>query len=181
MLYHGSATAGLTELRPYRSEHGKPYVYFTKNPIIATFYTVHHVMRPYNWFPYGYVSEQVLSYSEYYPDAMADVYKCKERYIYVLDENDFRSGKTLIGDTVVFEEAVKISSCITIPDVYQKLLEYENAGQLYISRFKNDEESLNWIDNMIVLEIEINDLKNMKSDYCDFLQKHFPKAWERAK
>ena len=34
---------------------------------------------------------------------------------------------------------------------------------------------------MIILEIETNYLKHIKSDYCDFLQKHFPKAWERAK
>ena len=182
MLYHGSSTAGLTELKPYKSEHKKPYVYFTENPVVAAFYTVHHVERPYNWFPYGYASENLLTYSEYYYNAMADVYRDKTGYIYLYDNTTESQGiKLPIGDIIVFEQPVKVSSCIELPDVYETLLKYESEGQLYISRFSDDKESLNWIDNMITLEIETNDLKHIKSSYCDFLQKHFPNAWERAK
>lgn len=37
ILYHGASVGGLNELQPHLSEHGKPYVYFSENPVVAAF------------------------------------------------------------------------------------------------------------------------------------------------
>ena len=36
-FYHGSPIGGLNELQPFLSEHGKPYIYFATNPLVALF------------------------------------------------------------------------------------------------------------------------------------------------
>ena len=42
-LYHGSSIGGITELKPFLSEHKKPYVYLAGNSVVALLYTVKHV------------------------------------------------------------------------------------------------------------------------------------------
>ena len=74
ILYHGSSVPNLKELEPYISEHKKPYIYFSNNMAVAALYTVHKIERPYNWFPYGFNDNGVPIYTEYYPNALADVY-----------------------------------------------------------------------------------------------------------
>lgn len=39
-FYHGSPIGGLDELKPFLSEHGKPYIYFSSSPIVALLYAV---------------------------------------------------------------------------------------------------------------------------------------------
>lgn len=39
-FYHGSPIGGLNELKPFLSEHGKPYIYFSSSPIVALLYAV---------------------------------------------------------------------------------------------------------------------------------------------
>lgn len=53
-LYHGSPVADLKELKPYLSEHGKPYIYFAENPLIALLYAVKPVPKPFSFYPYGF-------------------------------------------------------------------------------------------------------------------------------
>ena len=40
LLYHGSSVSGLTQLKPFLSEHQKPYVYLSSNPVVALLYAV---------------------------------------------------------------------------------------------------------------------------------------------
>lgn len=59
-LYHGSGKNGLTTLRPYISDHGKPYVYFTDCFNLAVMYAAKNPINTY-WFKDG-----VLHYDEYF-------------------------------------------------------------------------------------------------------------------
>lgn len=43
ILYHGSPMGGLAELTPFLSEHGKPYIYFADNPLVALLYACRDV------------------------------------------------------------------------------------------------------------------------------------------
>ena len=52
-LYHGSPVSDLKELIPQISEHGKPYVYFSSNPIVALLYAVKPIPKPYSFYPYA--------------------------------------------------------------------------------------------------------------------------------
>ena len=80
-LYHGSEVGGLTELMPFVSEHKEPYIYFSTNPVVALLYAVRPVSKPFSWYTYGFDKDGTAVYSEYYPDAFADIYKGKSGYL----------------------------------------------------------------------------------------------------
>lgn len=51
LLYHGSCVGGLNELTPFLSEHKKPYVYLSSNPVVALLYAVKPVPKPFSFYP----------------------------------------------------------------------------------------------------------------------------------
>ena len=67
ILYHGSPIGDLTELRPFLSEHQKPYIYLASNPVVALLYAVKPAPKPFSFYPYGFDGNKVV-YSEYYKD-----------------------------------------------------------------------------------------------------------------
>ena len=81
IFYHGSSVGGLTELKPFLSEHKKPYIYLTSNPVVALLYTVKPVPKPFSFYPYGFSGEKVV-YSEYYKNCFEEIYKGKKGYLY---------------------------------------------------------------------------------------------------
>lgn len=175
MLYHGSSAGGLTELKPFLSEHGKPYIYFASNPVVALFYTVHAVERPYNWFPYGF-KNGIPVYNEYYPDALADVYKGKTGFLYEFESINGAENPTGINCACVCEKPVPVERVIEIPDVFEALVECEKRGQLIIERYDNlNAEQKSGIEKMIKSEIESCDLNsNPDCSYTKFLKSRFP-------
>ena len=52
-LINGSPEWGLTVLHPACSEHGVPAAHLSRDPVIAAFYTIWRIERPYSWVPYG--------------------------------------------------------------------------------------------------------------------------------
>lgn len=73
-FYHGSSTGNLTQLLPFLSEHGRPYIYFASNPLVALLYAVKPVPKPFSFYPYGFDENRILIYNEYYEDAFFDIY-----------------------------------------------------------------------------------------------------------
>lgn len=59
-LYHGSPDGGLRELKPFLSEHGKPYLYFADEPLVALLYAVKPVPKPFSFYPYGFQGGKVV-------------------------------------------------------------------------------------------------------------------------
>ncbi len=127
MLYHGSSIGNLKELKPNVSEHGTPYIYFTSNIVVALFYIVKAVEPPFNWFPYGF-KDGTPVYTEYYPDAIADIYKGKTGYIYEFENLKGEENPTNIACACVCREVVKTHGIIEISDVYERLLECEKKA-----------------------------------------------------
>lgn len=83
ILYHGSSVGGLTYLKPFLSEHKKPYVYLSSSPVVALLYTVKPVPKPFSFYPYGFDKNKVI-YNEYYEDGFRDIYMGKKGfYIHV--------------------------------------------------------------------------------------------------
>lgn len=60
ILYHGSPIGGITELKPFLSEHKDSYVYFARNPVVALPYAVKPVPKPFSFYPYGFNGEKVV-------------------------------------------------------------------------------------------------------------------------
>lgn len=179
LLYHGTSVAGLKRLRPTLSEHGKPYIYFASNMTVATFYTVHRVERPYNWFPYGFDKNGVPVYDEYYPDALADVYSGKTGYIYLCENISDIQNPTNINCAYVCEKDVDVNDVIEIADMYEWFLERENLGELRINRYENlTQRQKERFGRIILSEIEENGLKqNPDCGYAKFIKEKFPDVW----
>lgn len=81
-FYHGSPIGGLDELKPFLSEHGKPYIYFSSNPIVALLYAVKPVPKPFSFYPYGFDKNGAVVYSEYFENAFFHLYGGKVGYLY---------------------------------------------------------------------------------------------------
>ena len=76
VFYHGSPIGNLTELKPFLSEHNKPYIYFSSNPLFALLYAVKPVPKPFSFYPYGFEKDAGV-YSEYFENAFFKLYKKK--------------------------------------------------------------------------------------------------------
>lgn len=179
LYYHGSSVKGLKTLQPYLSEHKEPYIYFATNPVVAAFYMIHVVERPYNWFTYGFNKEGVPTYTEYYPNAMADVYSGKTGYLYECDKVNDIENPTNINCAYVCKNPVPVDKCTEFKDIYEKFLEYEHHGKLIINRYETlSEKMLLFINTTVQAEIKENDLKSHPNlSYSVFLKKHFPEIW----
>lgn len=86
IFYHGSSIGGLTRLKPFISEHGKPYIYFSTNPIVALLYAVKPVPKPFSFYPYGFDNDGAVVFSEYYENAFFDIYISEKEMGFILSE-----------------------------------------------------------------------------------------------
>ena len=181
--YHGSPQGGLTVLRPQLSEHGKPYVYFTINPIVAALYTVRPVDKPFHWYPYGFTEKGTPVYTEYYPHAAEDIYRGKVGYLYSCQKIDHLSSPIAIQDTYVTNTPQPVDRCVVLEDVYLQLLEYERMGELMIQRFEQlTSEQRRSIVQIVDSEIQKYHLKETPDcSYSIFLQSRFPTLWTDCK
>ena len=182
ILYHGSNTFGIKTLEPRLADHERPYIYMSTLEIVAGFYMVNGVEKPYYWFPYGFGSDGKVEYDELYPNALKEVSEGKGGCIYIVeaDEKDVLPFKNIpcarLG-TVPME----VKECIEIPDCYQWLLEQEKKGNFRLRRFEDkSEKELLWWKNKI---LEYIDSKNMieisDCSYAEFVRRKFPEVWEK--
>lgn len=180
MFYHGNQIKGIRLLMPHISEHGKPYVYFSADPVVAAIYTVHPVEKPYTWYPYGYDAAGTPVYMEYYPDALKDVYEGREGYLYGCEHLP-KGGISLENRVFAAEEPVPVSECIRLEDVYAWLLEQERLGKLKVVRYAelSDPQRCE-AERMVTEEIRKYHL-SVRPDcgYARFLRTRFARVWEK--
>ena len=177
ILYHGSAVGGL-ELKPFLSEHKKPYIYLSSNPVVALLYTVKPVPKPFSFYPYGFSGERVV-YSEYYKNCFEEIYKGKKGFLYECENVKNIENPTTINCAYTCEEPVKVSRCIEIKDVYNKFMEYKEMDLFEIKPFEQiSEKELNFVYDDMKRTIEQYDLKNNpKSPMSEFIKTHFSNVW----
>ena len=164
------------------SEHKKPYIYFSSNPVVAAFYTVHCIERPYNWFPYGFHKDNIPVYDEYYPGAFSDVYSGKQGFIYCCDDIFDMQNPTNINCAYVCEHDIEVGNVIEIADMYEWFLEREKNDELKINLYENlTQKQKDGFRKIILNEIEENDLKH-KPDcgYSKFIREKFPDIWNES-
>ena len=146
LLYHGSCHAGITELKPFISNHGKAMVYLTTDIVVATIYTVRPVDRflaeqglpvpqgCYQFYPYGFDKDTgTVVLDEYYPHAFEETYCNCRGYVYLCENNQNYNNPTNIKCALSTEESVKVIDVIEIADVGTQLLAYKEQGKLLIN------------------------------------------------
>ena len=71
ILFHGSNTENIKILEPRQADHDRPYIYLTTLEIVAGFYLINAVERPYYWFLYGF-GRNGIEYHELFPNALKE-------------------------------------------------------------------------------------------------------------
>lgn len=181
-FYHGSPTGGLKELTPFISEHKEPYIYFATDPAVALLYSVHPVGKPFSWYPYGFDKNGTVVYSEYYPDALSDIYKEKTGYLYECDNVSDTQNSTNINSAYTCKKPVTVDRVTKINDVYTRFMEYKSQGFFHIKLFNeiSAKEMQLVFDN---LKQTIEQYKLFSKPECDmsrFIRNHFPDVWNSA-
>ena len=179
IFYHGSSVKGLKELKPFLSEHGKPYIYFATNSLIALLYAVKPVPKPFSFYPYGFDKNGNVVYSEYYENAFYDLYKGKTGYLYLCDDLKETDTPTKINCVYATTQSVKIDRVTKISDLYIFYKEQEEKGLFSIKQKSEiSDKEMNFVLDELRKDIEKNDLKNLPQHAMSiFVQKHFPTIW----
>ena len=180
ILYHGSDIGNLTELKPFLSEHKKPYIYLTSNPVVALLYAVKPVPKPFSFYPYGFSGEKVV-YSEYYKDCFKDIYKGKKGFLYECHNVENVRNPTSIHCAYTCEHPVRISRCIQIDDLYDEFTEYKEKGLFEIKPFGSiSDRELNFVREDMRKNIAQHNLKDFPDNpMSQFIIRHFPEVWFR--
>ena len=167
--FHGSLMKDLRNLSPKND-----FVYVTTNEVIATFYMIKN-----KFYTYGFKEDSDTPiYTEYYNNALYDIYKGKTGYLYECYNVGFKVNPQNIKYTFVSEGNIPINKVEKIEDIYEKLLEYENKGKLIIERYSElSGEKLENISNIIINEIRNENLINKNDSYSNFIKSKFQQEW----
>ncbi|WP_148410304.1 hypothetical protein [Murimonas intestini] len=181
ILYHGSNTSSLNTLKPQQADHDRPYIYMTTIKIVAGFYLINAVERPYYWFPYGFEKDGTVHYQEWYPNALKEAAEGKTGYIYTIDakEEDVLPFKN-IPCAKLGTAPMSVIDCITIPDCYQWLMEQEKSGAFILKKYKDKTpEQFKFLQRQLLDYLSEKNMKeNPTCSYAKFVQAKFPAIWE---
>lgn len=135
MLYHVSHTQGLTVLEPHISSHGKPYVYAIESLVTGLLFGVKK--DDFDFLLYtDDAGKPVLC--ECYPDAFRKKYEGQSCSVYEVKEAGFLRGVTGWSPELVCENAVAVENEHIISDLYIRLQEEEQAGNLIVQRYSEE-------------------------------------------
>lgn len=98
--------------------------------------------------------------SECYPDAFRKIYQGKSCSVYVVDGDGFQRGVTSWDEELVCDKEVAVQRELKIPDLYERLLEEEAAGNIVIQRYESGDEyrkmiSAHVVDRLIRFDMDL--------------------------
>lgn len=174
-LYHGSGVPGIERLRPFSSNHGKPYVYLTHSPILAALYAHNPLTRPNGFFTYWWGKDGMLRYDEYFENQMETIYTGQRGFVY-----ECRGAYPQLEKmpwVYLSEGEIAVTDCVEIPDLCDQLLQYERDGLLIVRRWRNASEKQREIwENVVRRSLAQTDLSTPTGqEYAAYIRKHFPK------
>ncbi len=181
ILYHGSPVGGLRELKPFLSEHGRPYLYFADNPLVALLYAVKPVPKPFSFYPYGF-QEKTVVFLEYYENAFADIYKGKTGYLYECRNVRGAGQPTQINCAYTCTEPARVDSVTEIPDLYVFFKRQEKEGLFHIKPQQAvSEQEMHLAQEALQEDMQKYCLKAQPAHPMSiFLREHFPEVWEKS-
>lgn len=174
-LYHGSPVADLKILKPFLSEHGKEYIYFSTNPLVSLLYAVKPVPKPFSFYPYGFDGETVV-YSEYFENAFEKLYRGKTGFLYECDDVCGLERPTQINCAYTFDNEILIDRATVIPDLYEYFI---NQPLFRIKSFNEiPEKEMQFILNELKKDVAAHNLKeNPDHSMSIFIKTNFTEIW----
>lgn len=158
MLYHVSQKTGLKSLQPHVSTHNKAYVYAIENMVTGMLFGTKQDDFDFN---ISTDDKGIPVIYECYPNAFQSIYKEKSCSVYQVNDEGFQRGITSWEPELVCENEVEVINEIFIEDLYQRLLEEEQGGNLIIHKYEFCDEyrktiASHIIDRLIRFEIDLN-------------------------
>ncbi len=187
ILYHGSITVDIKELTAnsfLHGSHNQKVVYLTDNRPYAMLYiwdsnrNIKQGKHVTAW-----IKDGVVYYEEQFPNQLKTFYDGVDGYLYVVKDTTLFSPVNDRESMWFSPNNIKIDIAEYIPNVYDELCKYINAGGLKVIRFEDvDSERINklydWIADRIISK---QLLENSDDSDAAFYQKFFSKAWQTAK
>lgn len=176
MLYHASKTAGLKELTPRVSTHGKAFVYALKNRALALIFGAAHDDLDF------IIGERPKGAEiwECYPHAFDLKFEGAACSLYELSEDSFQPHQTPWPPEWVSPQAVKVVSERPVVNLKEELQALEAGGDLVIHRYSQDPAYLKRIAGHVTDRIIRFDLLNAVEE-DPRLRTHFGKLTQALK
>ena len=158
MLYHVSQKAGLKILQPHVSTHKKAYVYAINNMVTGMLFGAKQ--DDFDFIICTDENDKPMIY-ECYPDALRNIYQGKGCSVYELSVEGFQRGMTSWDPELVCACEVEVLREIVVNDLYVRLLEEEQRGNLEIHRYEFCDEyrkkiSSHIVDRLIRFEVDLS-------------------------
>lgn len=169
MVYHVFATPGLSVLTPRVSSHGKPYVYAIESLTTGLLFGAKHDDFD---FLLDLSDHGIPELYECYPGAFRSVYQGKRCCVYELKEEGFRRGMTSWSPELVCETQVVPERELLIDDLYRRLLEEQENGNLLLHPYTDTPEYRKLISSHIVDRLIRFDILD-RPEIDPRLQEHF--------
>lgn len=180
-LFHGSNIDGINILEPHLADHDRPYIYLSTNKIVAGFYMVNAVERPYYWFPYTINKHGIPVYDELYPNALQEVSIGREGFIYEVEVvSDQFIPHSQIPWVKLGTCPISVTCCEYIPDAWEWFLQEETKNNLIIRHFGTftQKEMDQYYALIVRYLIQKNMIATPDSSYARFIKLKFPWVWE---
>ena len=134
MLYHASQQAGIKELVPKISTHGKSYVYALNSRLTALLFG-----SPKDDFDILIdEADGKPVIHECYPNALKKVYSGKSCSIYEVREDGFLSGQTGWDSELVCERSVPVAAEERIKNIYDEIVDAVQSGACIFHAYSKD-------------------------------------------
>lgn len=184
LLYHGSVTENITELKTNSPLHGsdKKVVYLTDNIPYALLYIWDANHNNYTGkFVTGWIKKGIAYYEETFPNQLETFYKGTSGYLYCIEKNADFFAVDSREEMYYSEKNIIVKNAVYIDDIYQELIKYETSGQFKPLRFNEQtKEKQNELINKSAGIIAKSNLFKNDEEKAKFYKKYFSAAWERA-
>lgn len=180
-LYHGSVVKDLIVLQPFSKSDNtikKAVVYLTLNNSLALFYIWN---RPYKWVTYEANENEIVVYTEEFPNQLYEFYHGVSGYLYRCDINNQTVVNTHINDVFISEIPVPVLGYDVVEDIYDDIIKREKMGLVQIKRYETlTDEELKSNHTTTIRAIHMQKLLHMVSEQSAFIKEKFPLEWEQA-
>lgn len=179
-FYHCSTRPGVKTLKPHISKifGGEKVIYMTSLLPMALMYGINHFEYTYG---YHWIDGRPagIYYSEYFPNALEELYGGERGYLYTCEEGDFLTTEK--PNEYISKRPVKTLTETVIEDLYQALIEMEAEGTLEIIRYEDaTDKMLSWIRKAETDTILENHLLEEESDFAVYMKEKYPESWQDA-
>lgn len=170
VVYHGSPTGDIKEIKAHISTHGKKCIYATDNKVVAMLFMGSGMGD----------LDTVLAISDELPilvERRSGVLKNNYNqpgYIYELDGSSFRHHKYLWkAEVISFKESIEPIKCDYYENILDTLIDEEKKGNLKIYHYPNRPDNIP-VDNSDLVDKYIRAYKNGNKKAIYNLLKYYP-------